>query len=422
MSEAEFSLRSIAVPAYGPAILYSAATGGMLPLVALAARDAGASVGVSAMILTLYSVGSLAMSVPASLITARFGERAALIGSGLVSAAGMSVTGLTTSLWALCVGLFAAGLGVSVFQVARQSFLTVVAPPHMRARALSTLGGMARVGSFTGPFLMAFLLSFTDLRGAFLATAALAALAALLCLAVPSEEALAARVVGARLASGAPGSQRATTPAAAPGPRTRVKDVLGQRKRSLGTIGLAMVLLSAVRQTKYSIVPLWAAHIGLDAQQAAIVVGLSSAADMLLFYPAGRLMDLRGRWIMGVGCLGGMGLSIAGMSLTSGPWTLITAAVAMGLSNGLGSGIAMTLAADLSPDPGRAQFLGLWRLVQESGSLAGPASFALVVDVVSLAAGLWWMALVAFGGVALVVAYLPHRPGPVTPLEERRPA
>lgn len=406
----EFSLRSVAVSAYGPTILYSAATGGMLPLVALAARDSGATVGLAAMIMTVYSVGSLLMSVPASLITARFGERAALVSSGLISAAGMSVTALTTSLWALSLGLFAAGLGNSVFSLARQSFLSAAAPPAMRARALSTLGGTARIGTFIGPFIMAGLMSFTSLRGAFLASSLLALLAALLSWTVPDDAALARRI--------APSAAPEAAEAAAAS-RIHVRDVFRERRRTLSTIGVAMVLLSAVRQTKYSIVPLWAAHIGLDAQTTAIIVGLSSGADMLLFYPAGRIMDLKGRWITATACFLGLGLSILAISFTTAPWTLLITAILLGLGNGFGSGIAMTLAADLSPDPGRQQFLGLWRVIQESGSLAGPATFAVVADLVSLAAALWWISLIAGAGALLVLRFLPHRPGPVTPMELR---
>jgi len=43
----------------------------------------------------------------------------------------------------------------AVFGLARQSFLTDVVPHHLRARALSTLGGMFLVGMVVGPFVAA---------------------------------------------------------------------------------------------------------------------------------------------------------------------------------------------------------------------------------------------------------------------------
>ncbi len=45
------------------------------------------------------------------------------------------------------------GSAGSVYSLARQSYLTEMVPLHMRARALSTLGGTMRIGLFVGPFM-----------------------------------------------------------------------------------------------------------------------------------------------------------------------------------------------------------------------------------------------------------------------------
>ena len=44
-----------------------------------------------------------------------------------------------------------------------------------------------------------------------------------------------------------------------------------------------------------AVVPLWADHIGLDAALVAVIFGISSAMDMVLFYPAGSASDRFGR-------------------------------------------------------------------------------------------------------------------------------
>ena len=53
-----------------------------------------------------------------------------------------------------------------------------------------------------------------------------------------------------------------------------------------------------------------------------------------------------------------------------GRWPLVMALIAAG--NGLGAGIVMTLGADASPDEGRSQFLGAWRLCGDIGNTGGP--------------------------------------------------
>ena len=62
---APFSLRSIAVPAFGPALLFSVGEGAILPVVALTARDLGASVAVAALVVTLIGLGSWFFNLPA---------------------------------------------------------------------------------------------------------------------------------------------------------------------------------------------------------------------------------------------------------------------------------------------------------------------------------------------------------------------
>ena len=44
--------------------------------------------------------------------------------------------------------------------------------------------------------------------------------------------------------------------------------------------------------------PLWADHLGLDAATTSLIYGLAGGIDMLVFYPAGKVMDRKGRtWV-----------------------------------------------------------------------------------------------------------------------------
>src|SRR6476660_8951026 len=83
---AAFSLRSIAVPAFGPALLFNIGEGAVLPVVALSARELGASVAVAALIVTLIGLGSWFFNLPASLITLKFGERWSIVGAAAAGA------------------------------------------------------------------------------------------------------------------------------------------------------------------------------------------------------------------------------------------------------------------------------------------------------------------------------------------------
>jgi hypothetical protein len=77
-------------------------------------------------------------------------------------------------------------------------------------------------------------------------------------------------------------------------------------------------------------------------------------------------------------------------------------ALVMGLGNGMGSGLVMTLGSDASPAVGRPVFLGAWRLVSTVGAAAGPLTVSVVAAVASLAlASAAVAALGAVGALAL---------------------
>ena len=181
---APFSLRSIAVPAFGPALLFSIGEGAILPVVALSARGLGASVAVAALVVTLIGLGSWFFNLPASLITLKFGERWAIVGAAAASAAALAAAALApmlpAGLWLLAAAMLVVGMAASVFSLARQKYLTEAVPVILRARALSTLGGVNRIGIFIGPFIGAAVMQSAGITGAYwVGVIAMAAAAAL---------------------------------------------------------------------------------------------------------------------------------------------------------------------------------------------------------------------------------------------------
>ena len=272
-------------------------------------------------------------------------------------------------------------------------------PATHRARAMSTLGGTVRIGTFLGPFLGAAAQAPLGLDGAFAAAAAAMAVGALLCLRI--------RDLPVPASGPAAGEQ--------PGPagRPRLLDVARARRGALLTAGFGVVAVSAARAARNAVIPLWATHLGLDAATASLVFGLAGAADLLLFYPSGRLMDRFGRRAVAVPCLTLLGAGFLTVSLTREPTAFAAAAVLLGIGNGFGAGIVMTLGADHSPPNARAQFLGLWRSMSDAGMLAGPLLLSGVTAAAGLAVGVGSLAVVCGVGAVVFAAVLPRGPGAV---------
>jgi MFS family permease len=391
---APFSLRSIAVPAFGPALLFSVGEGAILPVVALSARDLGASVAVAALVVTLIGLGSWFFNLPASLITLRFGERWAIVGAATASAIALVGAALSAlvpgGLWLLAVAMLVVGMAASVFSLARQKYLTEAVPVILRARALSTLGGVNRIGIFMGPFIGAAVMQFAGIPGAYWAGVVAMAAAAALSVTIPDLVAKPAPVDGA------------------PQEQATMRGVAASHAGVFLTVGMGVMLLSALRASRQVVIPLWADHLGMDATQASLIYGLSGAIDMLVFYPAGKLMDRKGRQWVAIPSTLIMGTAMLLIPLSTGFVGLLLAALLIGFGNGISSGLNMTLGADFSPDNGRGQFLGMWRFLADAGSTGGPVLLSGVTAVASLGAGVAATGVLGFAAAAVFGVTIPR--------------
>jgi MFS family permease len=392
----DFSLKSIAVAAFGPSILFGFSQGAMLPVIAISAIDRGADVAVASLVVSMLGIGSLVTNIPSGIITTRFGERRSMILAAGVSAVGLVLCLFQLGLVLFATGVFLVGAASSIFMLARQSYLTEAVPAHMRARALSTLGGVQRIGVFAGPFVTAGVIGIAGLDAAY--TVALVA------------------IVGAGfVAYLVPDLTQDPAPGAALPQKVTTIGMFREHWRTFVMLGTGILLLSAIRSTRQVVIPLWATHIGLDPAQSSIVYGIAGVVDAAIFYPAGYVMDRFGRKWIAVPCVLIMGASFVLMPLTHAAVSLTLVSVVMGFGNGIGSGIVNTLGSDASPAVGRPTFLGIWRELADGGSAIGPLILSLVTGLAGLAVGIVASGFVGFAAAAALARWIPKRT-PTIPL------
>ncbi|ANC29758.1 MFS transporter [Isoptericola dokdonensis] len=388
--------------AFAPTLVLEIGIGAMLPVVAATATGRGASLTVAGLVAALLGVGKILFDLPAGALAQRWGDRTAMLLAGLVAAAAFSTIALTDTLAGLAAGVLALGAANAVFNLARQSYLTAVTPPLRRARVLSTLAGVHRIGLFVGPFAGAAVIAATSVRGAFwLGTgAALTAVLILVLVGPDADDAAAAR------------------PAAAPGTKVSIRAVAREHRHLFATLGLAIALVAAVRGARQTVIPLWGEHLGLDAEVTSLLFGLSGALDMLLFYPAGKVMDRFGRLWVAVPSMLVMAVGLAILPFMHTVAGAAVAAAVLGVGNGMGSGIVMTLGADVAPAATRPTFLSVWRLFQDTGDAVGPLVLAGGAALGSLAAGVWATAVLGAGSAAALARWVP-RYSPLANLRRR---
>lgn len=350
--------------------------GAIVPLVPLTARALGASVPEAALVVALMGIGTLVGALPAGVIADRFGEKKSLVGALFVDVACLITCAFAPNQWVLAAAVFVTGLSGAMLSLARQSYLTVAVPLAYRARALSTLGGVFRIGSLLGPLMGAAVVTAWGLEAAYLVAAGTSVLAAVVTMALPD----------------------LPTPGHSDAEPVRLLQVLREHAHTYATAGVGASALMLVRASRDALLPLWCEQIGLDAATTSLVFALSSGIDTLLFYLGGSVMDRFGRRAVSVPSMIIMGGCFALLPFAHSLTQVALFAAMLGFGNGISAGVVMTIGSDASPALGRPQFLAGWRLTTGIGQAAGPLLITAIAAVAPLGVAAATIGAIGFGG------------------------
>jgi MFS family permease len=330
----------------------------------------------------MRGLGHLVFDMPAGIAVSKWGDKGVMVvGTALVS---IVAVGAAFSPSPAVLGVLALLMGGAwaFWQLARLAYVSEIVPIEQRGRAMSLLGGMNRVGNFVGPVLGGVLGHSFGLESAFIAQAVLGIVASALMFLVVREGSGSEQIGGHGLTG------------------RLVETVVDNRKVFL-TVGPPVVALTLLRQARQIFLPLWGDEIGLDVAQIGLLTGFSFLIDTVVFYPVGAVMDRHGRKWAAVPCLATMAVGLLILPLTHSFASFMVVAGVTGVGNGFGAGINMTLGADLAPEVGRGEFLGLWRLIADVGQAGGPLVISALTGIGSLA-----LASVVSGGIGLAGALM----------------
>ena len=419
MSNAErpFQMRSVALAAFLPTLLFSIGEGAIIPLIPIVADDLGATLAIAGFIAAMIMVGELAGDIPSGWVVAHIGERNAMLWASLLAIIAVLICIVAPNPLVLGVGVFLIGLATAVFALARHAFMTSYVPLVYRARALSTLGGIFRAGWFIGPFIAAALLSLTGSTESVFwvfVVCCLGAAAMLLLLPDPESTFGSPQLVKAPDGSVVPAGREL----AAEESQGLFRTIWGYRAVLL-RLGTGAGLVGAMRASRTVLLPLWAVSIGISVPDIALIIGIAGAVDFALFYASGQVMDRFGRMWTALPSMIGLGTGHLILAFTHDlpgnvEW-FIAVAMILSLANGIGSGLLMTLGADLAPkNTSPAPFLGAWRFTADLGGAVAPLAVAglTAVATISIASGVMGV-FGLFGAVILgryIPRYAPRRP------------
>lgn len=377
-----FQVRELAIPVYIPSLLFAAGESGLIPLIPASAERLGADIPTAAFVAGLVLIGTLVADLPAATIVNRFGERISMIWAGFIAAAGALLAVFASNIFMIGAGVFLLGMTAAIFGLARHSYIAETAPKEYRARSLSILGGMFRLGAFIGPLVGAWIIQNYGIENIFWMSVVFCSLAGIILLTTKPER----------------------MPNTPPNKAGGIWAVAKLEKKKLLTLGVASAMLTFLRTVRHLALPLWALHINLDLSITALIIGLAGAVDFALFYNGGQVIDKYGRRVAAVPTILAIGIGVACIPFTSDASSFAIVAVALAVANALGSGLVLTIGADLAPEGARNEFLAAFRLLLDGGiAIAAP-----VISVLTIAVGLS-TGLFVVSGIGVIGAYLLNR-------------
>jgi len=382
--------RQLLLSIYIPAFSMSLCRGLVLPIMPLFALSFEVSYAMVGVLLAAEGVGNLLFDIPAGTLVARLGrKRSMMIGAVIMGATALAMA-QATLLWEAAGYRFVSGIGMALWNIARHAYITEMVATGVRGRTNAGLGGLGRIAGFVAPVAGGILAERMGLQAPFVVYAALSVAGFVSAwIWIPMDE-----------ASTKPSQDAALI---------RLWQVLRSQGRVLLAAGSGSLMAQMIRAARNVVIPLVAAvHLGLDASDVGLIVSLSYAVDMLMFWPAGVIMDRFGRKWAYVPSFILQSAAMACVPLADGFGTLCAAAMGMGLANGLGSGTMLTLGADLAPKDAPGEFLGIWRFIGDSGHAAAPLIVGRAADLLGLAGTPFLVAFIGLGGAAILGFWVPE--------------
>ena len=373
--------RRVFLPLYLPALLLGIPAQAAFMLLPLYVLDRGGSAATAAAVVGLRGLGMMAMDLPAGMLAARFGEKAIMLLAVSFIMLAFVGYGLADELGWFYLIAFLNGCGSSTFLLGRMSYVAAYCTGAERGRVIAMIAGSVRAAALLGPLAGGALAHYAGYNVTFLC-ASLSVLLALLCVFTCARgEAPAARELDWRTI-----------------PRLAV-----EYRRVFATAGVAAVSFMLMRESRTVLLPLLGASLALDTQQIGSIVSASALVDIAFFYPAGVIMDRYGRRATAVPSSILFVLTLAAMTLAQGYASLLAVALAVGVANGMSTGIVMTLGTDLAPAERRSEFLGLWRLLTDAGTAAGPMAISALLAIAPLSIAA--LGVAALGALGSFVVY-----------------
>ncbi|MDU1522766.1 MAG: MFS transporter, partial [Actinomyces sp.] len=164
----------LALPVYVPSLTWSTGIGALNSVVVLAGLSMQMSESWASAMVGIMGVAGVIASVPIGRMVDRIGDRSSFVIGGLIAVlAGtcalvcLRFPGINRAVVAFVIAMVAISIAGDMWQLARQSYVAESVPMTWRARSMSMLGGMSRLGRLIGPALASLAIVLGGIPGTF---------------------------------------------------------------------------------------------------------------------------------------------------------------------------------------------------------------------------------------------------------------
>lgn len=385
------------------AVVVALGFGLVVPVLPLFARDFGVGLFAVTLVVSAFAGVRLVSNVYTGALSDRIGARMAIGSGAMIVALSSLAVAAAPNYWALVVSRGLGGFGSALFFNALLAMVVGLARPEQRGRAVGMLQGAFLFGISVGPSVGGVLADPLGLRWPFVIYAgACAASATVAFLLLPKAPERTPHVEGAEGPEGEPVA--VTTGARPNGVGAMWRNAAALCAEPAFVAALVMMAASrwAATGVRFSLIPVFADEVvGADARTIGFALTLAAVAHLLLVWPAGRIIDRRGRKALGAPAYVAFAVVAGGIGLATTVPAFLIAMTLYGFGTGLTSVVPPAVAGDVAPPGQTGTAVGVLNTAGDLGSVLGPLASGLLAEhlgyhwgygasaALLLVAGLW---------------------------------
>jgi MFS family permease len=346
---------------YIPSTLAAIARGAMITTIPLYLISLGYSSTYVGIGTAAIAIGNLILDLPAGKLAKKIGERKLMNISLILSSFAVLMIYLESYLVIFLAMLYGAGRSLWLFS--RRYVISYYLEYEVRGRASALIGASERLGTFLGPSLAATILSFSSYDEVFLVCFIITLIASLLN--------VASSLIRVELEE-----------------KTSKQEEIKLNLSSLLSLLSMQILIQGIRSSRTILLPLVGKYLlSLKDNEVALAISLSGFLDVISSYPSGYIMDRKGRHVNALISFSIVAVGFVLLALSYDQISFFLASMIIGLGNGFGSGLLITIGGDISNKMGKEKgvsFLAFWQFIGDSGSAAFPSLIGSLAELASI--------------------------------------